>query len=230
MFYSNDLKDRRRYHMPDARFTPVAGAQADRARPLKTSVQPCKLMNDLLTANRMILSLIVAMAQNRVIGRNNRLPWHLPADLKWFKQITLGKPILMGRKTHESIGRPLPGRTNIVITRRHDYPAEGCIVAHSLAEAVTAAGTAEEIIVIGGASLYAQVLPWAARIYLTLVQAEPAGDTWFPALDPQDWQEVWREDHPADARHAYPYSFLRLERAVGLTQSQERRPGTQVNR
>lgn len=99
-------------------------------------------MNDLPAANRMILSLIVAMAQNRVIGCHNRLPWHLPADLKWFKQITLGKPILMGRKTHESIGRPLPGRTNIVITRRHDYPAEGCIVAHSLEEALTVAGTA----------------------------------------------------------------------------------------
>lgn len=171
-------------------------------------------MNDLPAANRMILSLIVARAQNRVIGRNNRLPWHLPADLKWFKQITLGKPILMGRRTHESIGRPLPGRTNIVITYRHDYLAEGCLVAHSIEEALTVAGTAEEIIVIGGASLYAQVLPRAVRIYLTLVQVEAAGDAWFPVLDPQDWQEVWREDHPADARHACPYSFLRLERVV----------------
>ena len=177
----------------------------------------------------MILSLIVARAQNRVIGRNNRLPWHLPADLKWFKQITLGKPILMGRRTHESIGRPLPGRTNIVITHRHGYLAAGCLVAHSIEEALTVAGTAEEIIVIGGASLYAQVLPRAVRIYLTLVQVEAAGDAWFPVLDPQDWQEVWREDHPADARHACPYSFLRLERAVGRM-PQERRPGTQVNR
>jgi dihydrofolate reductase len=159
-----------------------------------------------------MLSLIVAMARNRVIGLGNRLPWYLPADLQFFKRITLGKPILMGRRTFESLGRPLPGRINIVITGQPDYQAEGCIVVHSLADALAAAGSVEEIMVIGGASLYAQTLERADRIYLTLVAAEPEGDVRFPELERGAWQEVWREDHPADARHAYPFSFILLER------------------
>jgi dihydrofolate reductase len=166
----------------------------------------------------MLLSLIVAMARNRVIGCGNRLPWHLPADLQFFKRMTLSKPILMGRRTFESIGRPLPGRTNIVITGRQDYRAEGCRVVHSLAEALTTAaspgltGGPEEMMVIGGASLYAQTLTHADRIYLTLVETETEGDAWFPELDWREWRELWREDHPADTRHACPFSFILLER------------------
>ena len=159
-----------------------------------------------------ILSLIAAMTPNRVIGRNNELPWHLPEDLRFFKRITMGKPLLMGRKTHESIGRPLPGRTNIVITRGQDYRAEGCIVAHSLEQALVAAGNVEEAMVIGGAALYELALPQADRIYLTRVRAELEGDAWFPPLDLSQWGEVWREDHPADAKHAYSYRFSQWER------------------
>lgn len=160
----------------------------------------------------MQLYLVVAMAHNRVIGRSNSLPWHLPADLKFFKRITLGKPILMGRKTFESIGRALPERRNIVITGNRAYRAAGCFVVHSLSEALAAGEPAPEAMIIGGASLYRQTLPRAAGIYLTQVEADIAGDTHFPKFDRTEWQEVWREDHPADARHAYPYSFILLKR------------------
>lgn len=164
-----------------------------------------------------MLSLIVAMSLNHVIGHANRLPWHLPADLRFFKRMTLGKPIVMGRRTFESIGRPLPDRINIVVTRRQDYRAEGCQVVHSLPEALAIAEPAAEIMLIGGASLYALALERAERIYLTLVAVELEGDTWFPALDWAQWQQLGREDHPADARHAYPYSFILLERRYAPT-------------
>ncbi len=163
----------------------------------------------------MKLSLIAAMADNRVIGHENRLPWHLPADLQHFKAITLGKPVLMGRKTWESIGRPLPGRTNIVITRDTGYIAEGCLVAHSLEEAVRAAGEAAEVMVIGGAQLYRQALPLADTLYLTLVHAEIQGDTRFPAWQPGEWRETARVDHEADDRNPHAYSFITLERQAG---------------
>jgi dihydrofolate reductase len=163
----------------------------------------------------MKLSLIAAMADNRVIGHENRLPWHLPADLQHFKAITLGKPVLMGRKTWESLGRPLPGRTNIVITRDAGYIAEGCVVAHSLEEAVRAAGEAAEIMVIGGAQLYRQALPLADTIYLTLVHAEFQGDTRFPDWQPKEWRETARIDHAADDRNPHAYSFITLERQAG---------------
>jgi dihydrofolate reductase len=163
----------------------------------------------------MKLSLIAAMADNRVIGHENRLPWHLPADLQHFKAITLGKPVLMGRKTWESLGRPLPGRTNIVITRDAGYVAEGCVVAHSLEEAVRAAGEAAEIMVIGGAQLYRQALPLADTIYLTLVHAEFQGDTRFPDWQPKEWRETARIDHAADDRNPHAYSFITLERQAG---------------
>ena len=163
----------------------------------------------------MKLSLIAAMADNRVIGHENRLPWHLPADLQHFKAITLGKPVLMGRKTWESIGRPLPGRTNIVITRDTGYVAEGCVVAHSLEEAVRAAGEAAEVMVIGGAQLYRQALPLADTLYLTLVHAEIRGDTRFPAWQPGEWRETARIDHEADDRNPHAYSFITLERQAG---------------
>jgi dihydrofolate reductase len=164
----------------------------------------------------MILSFVVAMAQNRVIGRDNRLPWYLPADLRFFKRTTLGKPVIMGRRTYTSMGGPLPGRRNIVITGNPDYRAPGCIVVHSLEEALIAAEPAEEAMIIGGATIFAQTLPHVERIYLTLVHAEIEGDTWFPEFDPEQWREVWREAHPADDRHAYPYSFILLERRVPL--------------
>ena len=128
----------------------------------------------------MKLSIVVAMADNRVIGQDNRLPWHLPADLKHFKQLTTGKPILMGRKTWESIGRPLPERTNIVITRDPDYQAAGCTVVHSVDAALRAAEPHSEVMVIGGAELYRQVLPEVSTIYLTQVHADVEGDTVFP--------------------------------------------------
>jgi dihydrofolate reductase len=161
------------------------------------------------------LALIAALARNRVIGRDNRLPWRLPADLRFFKQTTLGKPLLMGRRTWESIGRPLPGRRMIVLSRAPGYLALGCTVVRSLDEALQAAGVVPEIMVIGGALLYAQTLPLAARLYLTRVDADLPGDTWFPEWDARDWGLDWEETHPADAEHAWPYRFQRWERSPG---------------
>jgi len=160
----------------------------------------------------MKISIIVAMAANGVIGNNNQLPWHLPADLKHFKATTMGKPIIMGRKTWESIGRPLPGRTNIVITRDENYMADGCVVVHSIDGALAAAAGHEEIMVIGGAEFYRQVLPQASMIYLTRVHADFEGDTCFPGLDDEQWHEVAREDFDADENNPHAYSFIRLER------------------
>jgi len=158
------------------------------------------------------IAIVVAMAENRVIGCENRLPWHLPADLRHFKQLTLGKPVLMGRRTHESIGRPLPERTNIVVTRDRTYSAPGCIVAHSLESALESAAGCAEVMVIGGTELYRQLLPRADRIYLTLVHAGFEGDAFFPELEAGEWREVERTDYPADEKNCCPYSFLRLER------------------
>ena len=161
------------------------------------------------------LALIAALARNRVIGRDTRLPWRLPADLRFFKQTTMGKPLVMGRRTWESIGRPLPGRRMIVLSRDPAYQAPGCMVARSLEEAVELAGAVPEIMVIGGAMLYRQTLPRAARLYLTLIEAEIPGDAWFPEWNARDWRLVWEEAHPADADHAWPYCFQRWERADG---------------
>jgi dihydrofolate reductase len=159
-----------------------------------------------------VISLVVAMTPDRVIGVDNRLPWHLPADLRHFKVITMGKALLMGRRTYESIGRPLPGRTNIVVTRDPAFSAPGCLVVHSLQEALTRPERGEELMVIGGAACYEQLLPQAQRIYLTVVEADLPGDTRFPALDPAQWREVAREPHAPDERNRYPYTFLVLER------------------
>ena len=161
----------------------------------------------------MRIALIVAMAENRVIGRNNQLPWRIPADLRHFKALTMGKPIIMGRKTYESIGRPLPGRDNIVITADSRYQAEGCQVVHSIDQALEAAGSCAEAMIIGGANLYRQTLENAERLYLTLVKAEPEGDVWFPAIELQQWREIERETHQADERNEYDYDFVVLERA-----------------
>lgn len=163
------------------------------------------------------LALIVAAADNDVIGRNNALPWDLPADLQHFKRKTLGKPILMGRKTFESIGRPLPGRTNIVITGNRDYFADGVRVVYSLESAIALAEDvalidgSEELVVIGGEQIYRMALPIAQRVYLTRVHAKPDGDAWFPSLASEEWREVAREPHPA-AGHAPAHTFLEYER------------------
>lgn len=158
------------------------------------------------------VSLIVAMAQNGIIGRGNALPWRLSEDLKRFKAATLGKPILMGRRTFESIGRALPGRVNLVLTRDRAWSAPGVIVVHSVEEALAQAGAASELMVIGGADVYRQVMPFARRIYLTHVHAEVRGDTYFPAFDPSQWVDVACEARPADEKNEYPVTFLTLER------------------
>ena len=159
-----------------------------------------------------MISLIVAMDRNRLIGRGNALPWHLPADLQHFKATTMAKPVVMGRKTYESIGRPLPGRHNIVISRNAAFAAPGCTVVASLEAALRAAGAVAEIMIIGGAQLYAEALPHAQRIYLTRIDADFDGDAWFPALDATVWRECQCEEHPPDERNPHPYSFLVLER------------------
>ena len=160
----------------------------------------------------MTISLVVAAANNHVIGSDGDLPWHLPDDLRSFKRITTGKPIVMGRKTHESIGRPLPGRQNIVLTRDAAYATAGCDVATSAEEALALAGDADEVMVIGGGEIYRAFLPVADRIYLTRVDAEIAGDTEFPPLDETEWELVSSEAHPADSRHAYAFEMMRYER------------------
>ena len=160
----------------------------------------------------MIRTLVVAMAHNRVIGRDNQLPWRLPDEIAYFKKVTMGHPIVMGRRTYESIGRPLPGRMNIVVTHNRDYAAPGCTVVGSLDEAWRAAGDAAEVCVIGGTSLFRESLPIADRIHLTEVEAEVPGDTYFPDFDRGQWRETEIERHPADARHAYPFRILRLDR------------------
>lgn len=161
------------------------------------------------------VALVVAMDEQGVIGRGNRLPWHLPADLKHFKAITLGKAVVMGRRTYESIGRPLPGRTNVVVTQATDYDAPGCRLAHNIGEALALAGDSDEIMVIGGGVLYGACLPLARRIYLTRVHHRFPGDTHFPPLNSQAWRQVDRVDCPADADNPYPYSFIVLERNAG---------------
>ena len=159
----------------------------------------------------MNISLVVAMGENRVIGVDQRMPWHLPADLKRFRRITLGKPIVMGRKTHESIGRPLPGRKNIVLTADSGYRAPGCVVVHGLDEALREA-EGEEIMVIGGSTLYREFLPRADRLYLTLIHREFPGDTFFPELDLSGWREAAREDVSDDLDSGLSYSFVIMER------------------
>jgi dihydrofolate reductase len=159
-----------------------------------------------------IRSLVVAMARNRVIGRDNRLPWRLPADLAYFKQVTLGHPVIMGRRTWESIGRPLPGRQNIVVSRNRDYQAPGATVVDSLEAAWRAAGAAEEACVIGGTSLFAEALPGADRIHLTEVDADVPGDTYFPPFDRSQWIEREVARHPRDERHEHPFRIVLLER------------------
>jgi len=154
------------------------------------------------------VSIIAAMAKNRVIGIENRLPWRLPGDMQRFRTLTMGHHILAGRKTYESIGKPLPGRSMVVITRSGDFAAPGCIVVNSVAEAVAACRGDAEIFIIGGEQLYRQTLDVADRIYLTEVQAEFTGDARFPELDPTLWRETERKSFPADDSNPCPYDFV----------------------
>ena len=165
-----------------------------------------------MSAGPPLISLIVAMAQNGVIGRDNSLPWRLPDDLKRFRAFTLGKPILMGRKTFESIGQPLPGRINLVLTRDRSWYAEGVIAVHSVEEALTQAGSSDELVAIGGAEIYRLVLPFARRIYLTHVHADVPGNITFPEFDSTQWADVEYSSQPANDEHAYPLTFVTLER------------------
>ncbi len=160
----------------------------------------------------MRLALIAAMDRNRLIGKNNDLPWRLPADLRWFKSTTMGKPIIMGRKTHESIGKALPGRKNIVVTRNSAFEAEGCEVVHSLNDALAASKEAEEAVVIGGAALYQEALPKAERLYLTFVDAELDGDVWFPEINFDEWVETKRDAFAPDEKNKFPYAFAVFDR------------------
>jgi dihydrofolate reductase len=159
-----------------------------------------------------MISLLVAATENGVIGRNNGMPWHLPDDLKHFKALTLAKPVLMGRKTFDSIGRPLPGRTTLVLTRGDGWTAPGVTVVADLDAALRAAGSAPELVVAGGAQVYALALPRATRIHLTRIHAVIAGDTRLPEIADSEWRETSRELHPIDARHPYAMSFVTLDR------------------
>jgi dihydrofolate reductase len=159
-----------------------------------------------------LISLIAAVANNGVIGVDNSLPWRLPADLQHFKSITMGKPIIMGRHTWESLPGLLPGRRHIVITHNRDYRADGCELVHSVDEALEIAGDVPEVMIVGGGGLYQQTLPRADRLYLTRVDADLKGDTYFPEIDRNEWQEVSRDSRPADERNQFAYSFIVLNR------------------
>ena len=158
------------------------------------------------------ISVIAALAKNRVIGLENRLPWRLPEDLAHFKALTLGHPILMGRKTFESLGRPLPGRTNIVITRNPGYQQDGCLIAGSIPAALALCADRDEVFFIGGAELYAQAIPLAARLCLTEVDIEVAGDAWFPAYDQHAFKEVSRVTHRGEKGDALAFDFVEYAR------------------
>jgi dihydrofolate reductase len=162
----------------------------------------------------MFISFVVAAANNNVIGKDNQLVWNLPNDMKFFKNVTWGMPVVMGRKSFESLGKALPGRKNIVLTRQEGWTAKDTIVVGSMdeARAVVKEMDVKEMMVIGGGEIFKMVFPEAKRIYLTRVDAEPEGDAFFPEIDPAEWNLVSKKDHDADSRHAYKYSFQVWER------------------
>ena len=163
----------------------------------------------------MLISLIVAMAENRVIGRGNQMPWHLPADLRHFKSVTLGKPVIMGRKTFESIGRPLPGRRNVVISRNANWHADGVESVNSLDAALALVQDADEVMIIGGGQLYREALPLAQRLYLTHIELPVSdADTWFPDYSQYQWQQCAEELHDPDEKNPYHYRFETLDRCI----------------
>jgi dihydrofolate reductase len=162
-----------------------------------------------------MLSIIVAISENRAIGKDNQLLWRLSADLKYFKELTTNHVIIMGRKTFESIGKPLPNRVNIVISRDEKWQKEGVIIENSLQKAIETAQNIQpddEIFIIGGGSIYEQALPLAQKIFLTEVKTKLEGDTYFPTLNPDEWQEISRISHPADSKNEYDYAFVELLR------------------
>jgi dihydrofolate reductase len=159
-----------------------------------------------------MISLIAAMDQNRLIGQNNDLPWRLPADLAYFKKVTMGQTIVMGRKTFESIGKPLPGRENVVVTSQEDYQADGVSIVHSIEELLQLNKDGEELFVIGGAHLYEQTLPQADRLYLTEIQEEFEGDAYFPALDKREWELISKTEGIKDEKNPYLYFFTVYDR------------------
>lgn len=168
------------------------------------------------------ITLIAALSDNRVIGRGGGLPWHLPADLKRFKALTMGHAIVMGRRTWDAVGRPLPGRRTIVLTRRHDFEASGAVVVHDLEAALAAAGDDDTVFIAGGGDIYALALPRADRMELTHVHAVLDGDAFFPPFDAGAWRTVFEQRHEADERHAFAFTFRTLERVV----SPRPRPGS----
>ena len=165
-----------------------------------------------LTPHASRISLIVAMARNRVIGADNKIPWHLPNELKLFKSLTMGHHIIMGRKTYESIGRLLPGRTTVIVTRQKAYAVPGAVVAHSIEDAIAACKGDDECFVIGGADLFRETLRVADRLYLTTVDAEPEGDVFMPQFDSAEWKESSAQAFEADEKHAFAYRLAVLDR------------------
>jgi len=160
----------------------------------------------------MRLSIVVALDDNRLIGKDNRLPWYLPADLAFFKKITTGNSILMGRKTYDSIGRPLPNRRNIVITRNSEISIKGCEIVNSIEKALSITKDEEEVMVIGGANLFEQLLPVVSRLYITHIEGEFEGGTYFPDYDESEWLVVSRESHQPDEKNKYAYQFSIMDR------------------
>ncbi len=162
-----------------------------------------------------MVAIVVAVADNNVIGKDNQLIWHLPADLKHFKNLTMGHPMIMGRKTFDSIGKPLPGRTSIIITRQQDFKAEGCIVVNSVQEAIARACELDDTVcIIGGAEIYKQAMPLVDTIFLTRVHHTFEGDTFFPQIQPEDWETVSEAQYEPDEKNKYKYSFLELKRKL----------------
>lgn len=161
-----------------------------------------------------MISIIAAMARQRVIGNQGQMPWHLPAELAYFKKLTLGKPVVMGRRTFNSIGRPLPYRRNLILTQQTDLRLPGCEIYFSLEAALSAVDASEELMVIGGATLYQQTLPLAQRLYLTFIDSDLAGDTVFPEWNAAEWQEVSSYSHPADAYNCFAFRSVQLDRII----------------
>ncbi|WP_181304148.1 dihydrofolate reductase [Rufibacter sp. XAAS-G3-1] len=168
-----------------------------------------------------MIALVVAIAENRVIGKDNQLIWHLPKDLQHFKKLTLGHPVVMGRKTFEAIGKPLPGRTSIIVTHQQNYSApEGCIVTSSLEKALEyGLALDEHVMVVGGGEIYRQALPLAEVVYLTLVHESFEGDVLFPDLEADAWEVTDQEEHLPDEKHAYPFTFFTFRRKAGFSQN-----------
>ncbi|MFJ7469722.1 dihydrofolate reductase [Peribacillus frigoritolerans] len=160
-----------------------------------------------------MISLMVAMDQNRVIGKNNKLPWHLPADLQYFKKVTMGHPIVMGRKTFESIGRVLPGRENVIVTRNQEFKAEGCVVLHDIAQIkMFADNHDEEVFVIGGAEIFKEILPFTDRLYITEIHETFEGDTFFPEIDENEWDEISSNPGEIDEKNRFAHDFIILQK------------------